>query len=207
MIKSLPDALEFEDVRTADNKGRIVLGARFAGRRFAVREQPDGSALLTPVVVTAETERPLTGRRLQEAFASLQGLSDDWDGRGSLAPSPAILDAAREALALLQSGALARGVPWTEPHVGVNERGQPTLEWWAGEKSLTIFIRAEGRIEYLKSWGTDIESEMEDGQLSLLADYAALSRWLYEDVPPDAAAAVRGASSQKSEKPEKAVPT
>jgi hypothetical protein len=179
MLKSAGDA--FADVRTADNKGRITLGAHFAGRRFAVREQADGSALLTPVMITAETERPLTSRGLQKAFASLEGMINDWDGRGSLAPTPVMLAAAREALALLQSGALARGVPWSEPHVGVNERGQVTLEWWAGTRSLTVFIRSESQVDYLKSWGTNIESEMEDGELSRLSDFAAVSRWLYED--------------------------
>lgn len=179
MMKPAQDA--FEEIRTADAKGRIALGARFAGRRFAIREQPDGSALLTPVIVTAESDRPLTSRRLQEAFASLEGSKDDWDGHGSLAPIPAMLDAARESLALLHSGALARGVPWTEPHVGVNERGQITLEWWVGERTLTVFIRSASQIDYLRSWGTNIETEMEDGELSRLADFAALSRWLYED--------------------------
>lgn len=176
-MKPAPDA--FDDLRTADNKGRIALGARFAGRRFALREQPDGSALLTPVVVTAETERPLTGRRLQEAFAFLEGIQDDWDGRGSPAPTPETIAGAGEALALLQSGALARGVPWTPPHIGVNELGQITLEWWAGNRSLTVFVRSESRVDYLKSWGANIETEMEDGELSRLADFAALSRWLY----------------------------
>lgn len=85
---------------------------------------------------------------------------------------------AREALALLHAGALARGLRWQEPHVGVNERGQVTLEWWKDTRSLTVYIRSEDRVDYLKAWGTDIEAEMEDGELNRLADFAALSRWL-----------------------------
>lgn len=181
MLKEARDT--FEDVRTADGKGRVALGARFAGRRFAVREQPDGGALLTPVVITAESERPLTTRRLREAFAALENLPENWDGRGSVAPSPQTVAAAREALALLHAGALARGVPWREPHVSADERGQVTLEWWAGAgagtRTLTVFVRPGGRVDYLKAWGPDIESEMEDGELSRLSDFAVLSRWLY----------------------------
>lgn len=181
MLKEARDT--FEDVRTADGKGRVALGARFAGRRFAVREQPDGGALLTPVVVTAESERPLTTRRLREAFAALEGLPENWDGHGSAAPAPETVAAAREALALLHAGALARGVPWREPHVSADERGQVTLEWWAGSgagtRTLTVFVRPGGRVDYLKAWGHDIESEMADGELSRLSDFAALSHWLY----------------------------
>lgn len=170
-----------EDIRIADQKGRIVLGARFAGRRFAVEERPDGTAVLTPVVITPENQRPLTHYRLAESFAGVQGLKDNWDGRGSLAPSPETLAYAHEALALLQASALARGLAWTEPHIGCNERGQVTLEWWRDKKTLTVFVRSKSEMDYLKSWGADIVSEMEDGELTRIADFVALSHWLYTE--------------------------
>jgi hypothetical protein len=87
-----------------------------------------------------------------------------------------------DALAMHQAGALARGIRWTDPHVGVDERGRITLEWWHGEHALTLFIRSEERVDYLKSWGAHIESEMEDGELSRISDFVSLSRWLYEAV-------------------------
>ncbi len=96
-------------------------------------------------------------------------LQDNWDGCGSRA----------EVLALLHTGAVERGVAWTDPHIACNERGEIVLEWWHGSRSLTVFVRSEDQVDYLKSWGSDIESEMEDGELSRLADFAALSRWLY----------------------------
>lgn len=170
-----------EDIRIADQKGRIVLGARFAGRRFAMREQPDGTAILTPVVITPESQRPLTHQRLTESFASLEGLQNNWDGHGSLAPSPETLAYAREALALLQASALARGLPWAEPHIGCNERGQITLEWWQDSKTLTVFVRSENEMDYLRSWGADIVSDMEDGELTHISDFIALSHWLYAE--------------------------
>ena len=170
-----------EGLKVADQKGRITLGNKYAGKHFVVREETDGTSTLIPILVVPEREQPLTSRLLTDTFIALENLSDNWDGNGSPAPSKALLAEGREALALMHAGALARGLRWEEPHVGVNERGQITLEWWKETRSLTIFIRAEDHIEYLKAWGKDIEAEMEDGELNRLADFVALSRWLYAE--------------------------
>ena len=176
-MRLMPDSLE--GLKVADQKGRVTLGSKYAGKHFTLREEKDGSATLIPVVVVPEREQPLTATGLTQSLAALGSLRDNWDGYGSPAPTAAMLLEAREALALLHAGALARGVRWEEPHSGVNERGQITLEWWYRERSLTLFIREEGRLEYLKAWGTNIETEMEAGEVSRLADFAALSGWLY----------------------------
>jgi len=178
-MKLTQDTLD--DVKVADQKGRITLGSKYAGKRFAVREEADGTAILTPVLIVPQKDQPLTSRHLTERFAALEALEDDWDGRGSPAPSPTLITSAREALALLQAGATARGLPWTNPHIGSNERGEIALEWWRGERTLTLFIRSEEQLDYLKAWGSDIENEMEDGEVSRLADFVALSRWLYPE--------------------------
>lgn len=170
-----------QEIKIADQKGRITLGSRYAGKRFAVHEEADGTAILTPVLIVPEKDNPLTSRRLAECFASLETLTDNWDGRGSPAPSAKLIAAAQETLALLQAGALARGLAWTDPHIGSNERGHILLEWWKANRALTVFVRSEDQLDYLKSWGTNVINEMEDGEISRLADFAALSRWLYRD--------------------------
>jgi hypothetical protein len=170
-----------QNLKVADQKGRITLGSKYAGKHYAVREEADGSAVLTPVLVVLEKDAPLTARRLAESFHALESLKDNWDGRGSPAPSPALIASAREVVALLHAGALARGLHWTEPHPGANERGQIILEWWHGPRTLTLFVRTEDQVDYLKAWGSDIEHEMEDGEVSRLADFAALSRWLHQE--------------------------
>jgi biotin operon repressor len=170
-----------EGLKVADQKGRITLGSKYAGKHFVVREETDGTSTLIPILVVPEREQPLTSKLLTETFTSLEKLGDNWDGNGSPAPSKALLTEAKEALALMHAGALARGLRWAEPHVGVNERGQITLEWWKDTRSLTIFIRSEDQIEYLKAWGINIETQMEDGELNRLADFVSLSRWLYEE--------------------------
>lgn len=170
-----------DGVKVADQKGRVALGSKFAGKRFIVQELEDGSATLIPVLLIPEREQPLTSGSLAKTFHDLEVMTDNWDRNDSPAPSKALITEAREAMALLHAGTLARGLRWEEPHVGVNEKGQITLEWWQDERSLTIFIRSEDQMDYLKAWGTDIESEMEDGTLHRLADFALVSRWLYAD--------------------------
>lgn len=179
MMKLAMDYLE--GLKVADQKGRITLGSKYAGKHFVVREETDGTSTLIPILVIPEREQPLTSGLLTRTFTVLENLGDNWDGNGSPAPSKAFLAEAKEVLALIHAGALARGLRWEEPHIGVNERGQITLDWWKGTRSLTVFIRSEDQIEYLKAWGKDIETEMEDGELNRLADFVALSRWLYEE--------------------------
>jgi len=140
--------------------------------------EPDCATILAPVVIMSESQRKLTHQCLAESFDSLEGLQNDWDGRGSLAASPETLASAREALALLQASALARGIPWAEPHIGCNERGQITMEWWRDKKTLMVFVRSENEMDYLKYWGADIVIDMEDGELTHIADFIALSHWL-----------------------------
>ena len=168
------------DLKVADQKGRITLGSRYAGVYFALRTDNDGTTQLTPVRITSERDAPLTVESISERFRFLDNLSDNWDGNGSVAPSPATVAYARESFAVLQAGSLARNAVWKSPHIGANERGQVTMEWWQGEKTLTLFVRSETVVEYLKSWGHNIDTEMEDGTVTSLADFIALSRWLHE---------------------------
>ena len=177
-MKLIQDAIT--GLKVADQKGRVLLGSRYAGKRFVIHEEADGTAILTPVLIVPEKDKPLTGRRLADQFAALETLPENWDGQNSPVPSATLIAYAREVVSLLHAGALARGLQWTEPHIGSNERGQILLEWWQGEHALTVFIRSEEQVDYLKSWGSDIESDMEDGTVDRIVDFVALSRWLYQ---------------------------
>ncbi len=166
------------DIKIADTKGRVTLGARFAGKRFSIREEADGTAILTPVVILPESESLITQSSLAQKLTFLEELADNWDGYGSPAPTAEVIIYAREALAMLHAGALARGIVWTEPHISCNERGQVTLEWWKGSRTLTLYVRSGNELDYLKAWGSNIENDMEDGPVGGIADFIALSRWL-----------------------------
>lgn len=167
------------EIKNVDSKGRLSLGSSHAGKRYAVSEQPDGSTLLTPVIVMLETTSHITQDRISALFAPIENLKTNWDGNGSLAPKPAMLQYARDFLGMLIGAAVAGGHPFTNPLVSVDHRGYITLEWWDKSRSLTVYIADDNAIEYLKAWGADITSDMEDGSVTLLTDVISLLKWLY----------------------------
>jgi hypothetical protein len=65
---------------------------------------------------------------------------------------------------------------WIDPHVSADPYGNIVFEWWKGEKKLTIYVSPDTK-EYVKVWGPDIFSEMEDGDIEK-EDSQALWRWL-----------------------------
>ena len=46
------------------------------------------------------------------------------------------------------------------PHVGFDESGAATLEWWNGARKLTLYLCSPAGEALLKSWGPNIEAEM-----------------------------------------------
>ena len=55
--------------------------------------------------------------------------------------------------------------------------GEVVLEWWYGDKGLTIYIDNQSAV-YLKDWGADINTEMEDGYANSPSIRLALWKWL-----------------------------
>ena len=167
------------EIKNVDSKGRISLGSSHAGKRYTVSEQPDGSTLLTPIILMPETTAHVTQDRISALLAPIENLKINWDGNGSLTPKPAMLQYAREFLGILTGAAVAGGHPFTNPLVSVDHRGYITLEWWHNSRSLTVYIADDNAIEYLKAWGADITSDMEDGSVILLTDVISLLKWLH----------------------------
>lgn len=46
------------------------------------------------------------------------------------------------------------------PHIGADENGCATLEWWNGTRKLTLYAVASPFEALLKSWGPNMDSEM-----------------------------------------------
>lgn len=58
--------------------------------------------------------------------------------------------------------ALAEEEPCPLLHVGADEDGNATLEWWLGSRKMTLYtVSREKNESLLKSWGPNIETEME----------------------------------------------
>jgi hypothetical protein len=108
-------------------------------------------------------------------IANLLYLRDGWNGTGFLAPTPAsVARAIQWTIALYDE---AKGETWIAPHATASANGEAVLEWWNGQKKLTLYFSEEG-VEYIKSWGVDIFAEMEDGNADTSEARSLLWKWL-----------------------------
>jgi hypothetical protein len=69
-----------------------------------------------------------------------------------------------------------------EPLETIGAWGQNVLEWWNGNKKLTIHfdINDDSRVSYVKVWGPDMDSEMETGSLEY-EGFKELWKWLQDE--------------------------
>lgn len=66
---------------------------------------------------------------------------------------------------------------WQDPIQSTNFYKEEVLEWWYYNHKLIVYITKK-KIEYLKVWGTDIDTEMEDGVINTQDDLLKLWKWL-----------------------------
>ena len=66
---------------------------------------------------------------------------------------------------------------WKPPHISTGSNGETVLEWWNEDKKLTIYMEDE-KIHFVRSWGTDIHTEMQDGYLTSSNVFIGLWCWL-----------------------------
>lgn len=66
------------------------------------------------------------------------------------------------------------------PMVSATPNGDAVAEWWRGEKSLSVFVDPSGEAEYIKAWGKDIGSEMEEGDASVIETRQNIYLWLMQ---------------------------
>jgi hypothetical protein len=64
------------------------------------------------------------------------------------------------------------------PHIGVDEDGCATMEWWNGDRKITFYTWAPPHEALLKSWGPNIDTQMEFVQLSDIEGIRAAFAWL-----------------------------
>jgi hypothetical protein len=65
---------------------------------------------------------------------------------------------------------------WSTPMINVSDDFDVVLEWWNKNKSLAFYINQE-TIDYIKVWGADIDSEMEDGLINSVHDGSIAKLW------------------------------
>ena len=66
---------------------------------------------------------------------------------------------------------------WSPPHVSSSPGGEIVLEWWRDPRKLTVYI-SDGGVEFVKSWGSSIRHEMEEGTANSIEDAQTIWNWL-----------------------------
>ena len=102
---------------------------------------------------------------------------EGWNGYDAAAPNSESVGHALIWIEDLYRDTLTTDTGWSAPHVVLDAHGNVVLEWWEGQKKLTIYVHP-GPVEYVKVWGPDIFSEMEDGEVEGVEDRRALWNWL-----------------------------
>jgi hypothetical protein len=112
-------------------------------------------------------------------LGALSSWREGWNGYDAAPPNREALYRVSLWIEELHEDALTTGRGWRDPHVVADAHGNVVLEWWEGRKKLTIYIHPKA-VEYVKVWGPDIFSDMEDGEVGGIKDRRALWSWLTE---------------------------
>ncbi len=102
---------------------------------------------------------------------------DGWNGYDAYAPKYDAVQYASHWVRLFYLEIKELCLDWLEPNVTASADGEVVLEWGHGIKKLTIFIGNQN-VEYVKDWGADINTEMEDGYINSPDVRRALWKWL-----------------------------
>lgn len=111
---------------------------------------------------------------------NLKGREENWNRYGAPTPNPVSIDRAKRWIKQAHANTSSSRKPWITPHVGSDECGDVSFEWWRGERKITLYITPDA-VEYLKVWGIRMFSEMEDGTINSAGQWSALWNWLHKD--------------------------
>jgi hypothetical protein len=134
-----------------------------------------GEAALQIQARTSSAHLRLAQARMVSAIQNVAQRQENWDGFGSAEPDPTSCARAVAEGTEFIDAAFAADLGWQQPHVGSNEFGEISLEWWRGPKRLTVYIGSH-EVRYVCSWGADINHHMDAGLLNP-QDFPQKWRW------------------------------
>lgn len=111
------------------------------------------------------------------ALGALLSWRAGWNGYDAAAPNHQAIGHAFVWIEDLYEDTLTTSKRWMTPSVVADAHGNVVFEWWEGQKKLTIYIHPD-TVEYVKVWGPDIFSDMEDGEVKGAEDRRMLWNWL-----------------------------
>ncbi len=117
-------------------------------------------------------------RKISERFDVLTQRENNWDEYDSKKPTKLTLVRAENLIGELFDSIISAGHPWLTPFISSDEDGFITTAWYEEERELHILI-GENEAEYLQVWGTNIDTEMQEGVFSR-DNYLTLWEWLLD---------------------------
>ena len=114
--------------------------------------------------------------KCQQKLASIRGYQEDWDNNGSAKPNAEAIANAEARLPELYRICTSVGV-WRDPHISASEDGEIVFEWWNGQRKVTLYFLPEA-MEVIRSWGTNIDTEMDERPVPSLDRFLAVWAWL-----------------------------
>lgn len=112
-----------------------------------------------------------------EEIEALEGSPEGRSGVGAAAPDRAAVRKATSWLEQMYEDVMTTSGTWFAPSVVADAFGNVVFEWWEGDRKLTVYVTPTV-VEYVKVWGPDMFSDMEDGYIEGAEGRQALWRWL-----------------------------
>jgi len=102
---------------------------------------------------------------------------EGWNGYNACTPKYDAVQHALYWIGMFYLEIMDLNLNWFEPNVTASAEGEVIFEWRHGIKSLTIYVGNQSA-DYVKDWGADINTEMEDGSADSSSIRRALWKWL-----------------------------
>jgi hypothetical protein len=109
-------------------------------------------------------------------IAQLECTTEEWNAAGGQVSLQLAITHAQTWLIDLYQDAQSVGL-WIKPHITADAMGNIVFEWWNGPRKLTVYVSPD-TTEYVKVWGPNIFTEMEDGEITSPDDRRELWQWL-----------------------------
>lgn len=120
------------------------------------------ASIFAPTTASVVNEIPVISTI--QKIRDLQSWGSNWDGVEVTAVSAKAVANATALIDQLYSTATQLNIDWDSPNVTASSLGEVVLEWWNHEKKLTLYVNEE-QAQYVKVWGENIDTEMDDGLL------------------------------------------
>jgi hypothetical protein len=139
-----------------------------------------GFSFGSPGASLSMQNKEVAREKLSSTLAEIYDLltwPEGWNGYDACAPKYEAIQYADHWIELFYLEIMDSQLDWLEPNVTASAEGEVVFEWRHGINRLTVYIGNQSA-EYVKDWGADINTEMEDGYANSPGIRKALWKWL-----------------------------